>query len=192
MLVADLRHFLGLSDSAPGPARRLGEQLSLIVQAATAGPAGSPWASAVRCQRRPGRRPCPGRIVVFRASQPAPIRWECCSCADAGTISEWEHTAFDLRAPHPTSPNGPTLEVRVDDEVMDALRGIPVLDPDSERIVFAARALHGGGALLAANAVALDELAGFVAAAANHEPNRRRQRRLDAAFEALTETFSPT
>jgi hypothetical protein len=31
----------------------------------------------------------------------------------------------------------------------------------------------------------LDELMGFVAAEANHEPNRRRQQRLDVAFDAL-------
>ncbi|WP_256999906.1 hypothetical protein [Mycobacterium intracellulare] len=33
----------------------------------------------------------------------------------------------------------------------------------------------------------LEELIGFVAAEANHEPNRRRQDRLDAAVNALTE-----
>jgi hypothetical protein len=32
-----------------------------------------------------------------------------------------------------------------------------------------------------------EELIGFVAAEANHEPNRRRRQRLDAAFIALTE-----
>ena len=32
----------------------------------------------------------------------------------------------------------------------------------------------------------LDELLGFVAAEANHEPNRRGQLRLDVAFDALT------
>ena len=33
----------------------------------------------------------------------------------------------------------------------------------------------------------LDELIGFVAAEANHETNRRRQQRLDAAFNALND-----
>jgi hypothetical protein len=33
----------------------------------------------------------------------------------------------------------------------------------------------------------LDELVGFVAADASHEPNRRRQLRLDVAFDALTD-----
>jgi hypothetical protein len=59
-----------------------------------------------------------------------------------------------------------------------------LLDPHCERLVFGIRA-HNDGAVLAATDDDLDELIGFVAAEANHEPNRRRQRRLDAAFEAL-------
>ena len=61
-----------------------------------------------------------------------------------------------------------------------------LLDIDCERLVFGMRA-HGNGAVLAATDEELDELIGFVAAEANHEPNRRRQHRLDAAFTALTE-----
>ena len=50
---------------------------------------------------------------------------------------------------------------------------------------------HRGGAVLSVTDDDLDELIGFVAAEANHEPNRRRQQRLDAAFEALN-TAAPT
>ena len=41
------------------------------------------------------------------------------------------------------------------------------------------------GVVLAATEDDLEELIGAVAAEANHEPNRRRQRRLDAAFDVL-------
>jgi hypothetical protein len=51
--------------------------------------------------------------------------------------------------------------------------------------VFGTRA-HPDGAVLVASADDLEELIGFVAAEANHEPNRRHQHRLDAAFNALT------
>lgn len=44
---------------------------------------------------------------------------------------------------------------------------------------------HNDGAVLPASSDALDELIGFVAAEANYESNRRRQQRLDTAFEAL-------
>ena len=56
--------------------------------------------------------------------------------------------------------------------------------PTANDWYFAIRA-HKHGAVLAATDDNLDELIGFVAAEANHEPNRRRQQRLDAAFEAL-------
>ena len=60
-----------------------------------------------------------------------------------------------------------------------------MLDTDCERLVFRIRA-HSDHAILAATGDDLDELIGFVAAEANHEPNRRHQQRLDAAFDALT------
>jgi hypothetical protein len=44
---------------------------------------------------------------------------------------------------------------------------------------------HHDGATLAAADDGLDEPVGFVAAEANHEPNRRRRRRLGVAFDAL-------
>ncbi|BCJ81981.1 hypothetical protein MTY81_33540 [Mycolicibacterium sp. TY81] len=60
------------------------------------------------------------------------------------------------------------------------------MTPDCERLVYGMRA-HPNGAALLTNADDLEELIGFVAAEANHEPNRRRQDRLDAAFNALTD-----
>ena len=60
-----------------------------------------------------------------------------------------------------------------------------LLDPDCERLVFGMRAHPDGAAASLTSADDLEELIGFVAAEANHEPNRRRQQRLDAAFDAL-------
>jgi hypothetical protein len=68
--------------------------------------------------------------------------------------------------------------------VAAALRELRLLDTDCERLVFGIRA-HDDGAILAATDDDLDELIGFVLAEANHELNRRRQQRLDAAFDAL-------
>lgn len=64
------------------------------------------------------------------------------------------------------------------------LRGLRLLDPDCERLVYRIPA-DGDEAVLSATDEDLDELVGYVAAAANHEPNRRRQRRLDAVSDAL-------
>ncbi|MHB1891716.1 MAG: hypothetical protein ACYCUF_12645, partial [Acidimicrobiales bacterium] len=94
MFVSDLRHFLDLPDDAPGPARKMAEQLGNVVRAATAAEAGTAWVSALPCRRRLGRRPCPGRIIVFRPDLPARIEWRCTCCGDEGVISGWEGTYF--------------------------------------------------------------------------------------------------
>ena len=116
----------------------------------------------------------------------APIRWQCSVCDDEGVISNWEDSPFDLRRRRLTLA-GAVNEIVIPDEVAAALRELQLLDTDCQRLVFAIRA-HTHGAILAATDDDLDELIGFVAAEANHEPNRRRQQRLDAAFEALNAT----
>lgn len=60
-----------------------------------------------------------------------------------------------------------------------------MLDTDCERLVFAIRA-RDDHAILTATDDELDELIGFVAAAANNELSRHRQQRLDAAFDMLS------
>jgi hypothetical protein len=70
------------------------------------------------------------------------------------------------------------------DEVAAALRDLRLLDTDCERLVFRIRA-DGDRAILRATDDEFDELIGFVAAGANHEPNRRRLQRLHAAFATL-------
>jgi len=184
MLVTDLHHFLDLSEDAPGPARRLAHHLGNIVRAATAGAAGARWVTALPCRRRPAHRPCRGRISVVRREPPAPIQWWCSVCDDQGVVSNWADSPYDLRRRQLTVA-GAVNEIVIGDETAAALRELQLLDPDCERLVFSMRA-HPGGAAFAATDDDLDELIGFVAAEANHEPNRRRQHRLDAAFSVLT------
>ena len=183
MLVADLTHFLDLPEATPGPARRLAEHLSDIVRAATAGDASTPWTSALPCRRRPAHRPCPGRISVLRPEPVAPIRWQCSVCRDEGVISNWAASRYDLRRRRLILAVVPN-ELVVPEGTAATLRDLQLLDTDSERLVFRMRA-HRDGAVLAATDDELDELIGFVAAEANHEPHRRRRQRLDAAVDAL-------
>ncbi len=186
MLVADLQHFMDLRDGTPGPARRLAGQLSGIVRAATAGDAGVAWGSALPCRRRPGNRSCPGRMIVLRPEPPAAIHFRCSTCDDEGVISSWVDSPHDLRR-RGLALAGQRTEIAVTDEVASVLRDLRFLDADSERVVFGMRA-GGGRIVLAATDDELDELVGLVAAEANHETNRRRQQRLDAAFDALSDT----
>ena len=189
MLVTDMLHFLGLPEDAPGPARRLAEHLGGIVRAATAGDASTPWVSALPCRRRPAHRACPGRITIRRPEPPTPIEWRCSACDDGGIISNWEDSPFDLRRRR-LALAGNSREVVVPDTIAAALRDLRLLDPDSERLVFRMRS-HPDGAALTVTEDELEELIGFVAAEANHEPNRRRQQRLDAAFNALSDALPP-
>src|SRR6266700_5809890 len=96
---------------------------------------------------------------------------QCSVCDDEGVISNWEDSAFDLRRRQLTLAE-PVSEIVIPDEVAAALRGLQLLDTDCERLVFRIRA-HNDHAILAAAGDDLDELIGFVAAEANHEPNRR-------------------
>jgi hypothetical protein len=183
MLVTDLHHFLDLPPDTPGPARRLAEHLGSIVCAATAGDAGTGWETALPCRRRPANRRCPGRMIVLRTEPGAPIRWQCSVCDDAGVISNWEDSPFDLRRRQLTVAEAAN-QIVIPTQVAAALRDLQLLDTDCERLVFRIRA-HNNHAILTATDDELDELIGFVAAEANHEPNRRRQQRLDTAFDAL-------
>ena len=99
-------------------------------------------------------------------------------------ISNWEDSPFDLRRRRPALV-GAVHEIVLPDEAAAALRELRLLDTDCERLVFRIRA-HNDHAILAATDDDLDELIGFVAAEANHEPSRRRQQRLDTAFDALS------
>lgn len=190
MLVTDLHHFLDMPEDAPGPARRLAQHLGNIVRAATAGDAGSLRVSALPCRRRPARRPCPGRMTVALSEPAAPIHWRCSACDDEGVISNWADSPYDLRRRW-LGLAGAVNEIILGNETAAALRAMQLLDPDCERLVFGMRA-HPSGAALLATDDELDELIGFVAAEANHEPNRRRQRRLDAVFTVLTDAALST
>lgn len=124
-------------------------------------------------------------MIVFRPEPPAAIRCRCSICDDEGVISNWVDSPHDLRRRRLTLA-GPLNEIAITDEVASALRDLRLLDTDSERVVFAMRA-DGGRIVLTATDDELDELVGLVAAEANHETNRRRQKRLDVAFDALSD-----
>jgi hypothetical protein len=80
----------------------------------------------------------------------------------------------------------PSIRIVVPAEVVATLRDLRLVDTAGERLIFRARlADDDDSAVLAGGEDDLDELLGYVAAEANHEKDRRRQKRLDQAFEAL-------
>ena len=99
MLIADLSHFEGADPDRHPAAWRLAEYLRAIVCGATSIPTDRRLNSGLRCRRRPGRQPCAGYLQIVRQEEPPHIHWWCGNCDDAGLISGWQHSAWDLRPP---------------------------------------------------------------------------------------------
>ena len=123
-------------------------------------------------------------MIVLLQEFGTPVRWQCSVCGDEGVISNWEDSPFDLRRRRLTV-GGAVSEIVIPDEVAAALRERHLLGTDCERLVFGIRVREDGRVVLAATDGDLDALIDSLAAEANHETSRRRQRRLDAAFDAL-------
>jgi hypothetical protein len=98
-----------------------------------------------------------------------------------GVISGWERSPFDLRPRRDEPGPGATHQGVISDATAAALRTLALVDTISEPIAFRAQVVDGV-IVATGDGDDLDELAGYVAAEANHEPNRRRQKQLDAAF----------
>jgi len=124
-------------------------------------------------------------MMLLRAEVGSPIRWQCSVCDDTGVISNWEDSPFDLRR-RKLAVAEPAKDIVISHEIAAALRDLRLLDPECERLVFRIRA-EDADAILSVTDDDLEDLIGAVAAEANHEPNRRRQRRLDAAFGLLND-----
>lgn len=186
--VTDMRHFPPPDEVLPqsyAPARRLAAYLGSIVAAASVALPSEVVDTALRCRRRPGRKPCPGYI---RLQQDAGSRilWGCTACDDNGVISGWENSAWDLSHLGPRLPVAEPGERRVEltaDEYQ-ALRTIWVLDPEQEWILAGARR-SAGGVVLLATVDELEDLAAWVAAEVNSMRACRRKQLLDRALEQI-------
>ena len=101
--VTDITCFLGEDGRLgvlPGPARRLADYFgAIVVSLATSRPE-TPISTDLQCRRRPGRRPCGGRIQGL-VNLDHVIEWRCPKCDDNGFISGWQGTLWDPR------PSGP-------------------------------------------------------------------------------------
>jgi len=80
----------------PGVARRIANHFGSIVAAMSPRPPEQIVLTLVTCRRRPGRRPCTGRIQAVVNAE-ARIRWQCPSCGDNGLISGWQNSPWDTR-----------------------------------------------------------------------------------------------
>lgn len=90
----------GKSAHLPGDFRSTVAYEGRIVEAGSAWGRAEPLDTAIRCRRRPQRRPCTGHLRVrLSAGQ---IVWACTRCRDHGRIHHWEGLEWDFskaRAP---------------------------------------------------------------------------------------------
>lgn len=77
-----------------------------------------------------------------------------------------------------SDPDEEVKPIRLSFPERDLILGLPSLDQDMEKR-FRLATLSGGSIAVPMNAYDLDELLGAVAAVANHEKNRKRQKALD-------------
>lgn len=188
MRITDFQHFLDDSGFLPreGAALRLALQLARIIEAATCREPGETAASAVACDRRPGRRACPGFIAVARWEVPQEIRWECTVCGDAGQIMGWSDTTWDLRGQRVgrSESGSKRLEVSFDRRQYRGLLDLDHLDFDSH-VLLCRACSTSKGISLAASREELEFLADDIVAAANHEFRPSWAQRFRAAFRAI-------
>ena len=94
-------------------------------------------ATGLACHRRPGCKPCSGKLLVRRAEAAARIEWACPACSDEGVISGWEGSQWDLSPALATDDHERVALLSIDQ--YGRLLGRRLLDTDSLRVVYAAR-----------------------------------------------------
>ncbi len=161
-----------------------------IAQAGSTHPPGESVTTGLACIRRPGRRKCPGRIVVQRRVSDDEIEWRCSDCSDGGSISGWRGGRDDLSEAadsHRRSGAEETV-VRVPFDLYGALMHERNIAIEPSRLLCSARA-SAGQVELRGSLDEIDELLDETCAEANHLEPGKQQKRLDAAGELLREVL---
>lgn len=184
--VTDITHFEGLPPNlAKGPAGRIARYFGSIVSAASVIDRGVWRDSAIRCRRRPGRKPCPGHIRIYRTGHSTPIEWHCSSCDDQGVISNWKESSWDLSLSLSRQDStGKSGEVVVSEEQLHELRKILILDNVNQRVIDAAK-VTSGGFVLCGSEDNFEDLLGYITGEADSERNRHRRQILERVCERI-------
>ncbi|MFW6105021.1 MAG: hypothetical protein ACOC7P_00400 [Chloroflexota bacterium] len=188
--VTDMTHFEGIpAGSSHEPARRMAEFFGAIVSTASVCPAGEVIEAALPCRRRPGRVRCPGHLLIRRDAGSGVILWHCSRCDDQGQISNWEGTSWDLsKWVMERHPQQELYELIVSEDELQELKRSVVLNPECQCLLYSAVVAHGG-IVIRATLEEFEELQENIAAEANHEGKRRRQRILDRVYERIESVF---
>ena len=188
--ITDITHFFPDDPDAqmPDEALALREYLGHVIKAATV-TAEVEFLSAIPCRKRVNRKPCPGFVKVMKQEVPESyIYWHCSVCDNGGRIANWRDCPYDQSqfAPDASTDDevNPRVEVTISRDEMKALLSGGLYDPESDRIIYSARP-SGKGIRLHGLYGDMDNFEGYLAADANHEENRKRQRVMDELHEKV-------
>ncbi|MCC6728655.1 MAG: hypothetical protein IT208_04875 [Chthonomonadales bacterium] len=138
--VIDLRHYLDANgDPGAGRAAALARLYGRIAAAAATRHRGVTFLTAIPCNRRPGRRPCPGRLGVLRHPDDC-VEWRCSTCDFQGYIRGWRGTPWDVVGRAASAGDESTRELYITEDEYQAVIDLDLSTPD-------VRAAVCGGAL---------------------------------------------
>jgi hypothetical protein len=184
--VTDVREFARAHEAneaavAPSPGAIVRE----IVEATTSRRVEDAWCSAVRCIAVVRGKACGARIHVRRATR-GRIDWSCVACGEAGVITGFEGTAFDLSRYVPRR-----RKLRVwgfDDESRGVLLTAATWIPSLRAVVARARPVDTVPGLLIVEATVaeLDQMYTLVEDLSDVTRGRRKLERLDGLRASLS------
>lgn len=97
MWIIDIRHWL--NESHTGPAvpqlKKKVERLKEIIVFASSVESFVPTRAFPKCDRRPGRKSCKGKLDVKMISEDQ-IHWICPVCGDEGIVSGWKDLFWNI------------------------------------------------------------------------------------------------
>jgi hypothetical protein len=184
--VTDMSHLLVAADplrraALPKEFLRLAHYLGAIVEAGSAGldwdPPGVPTPTAVRCRKRPRRKPCAGVVVTTIIDLPDELSWHCDQClAERGVIRNWRTSPWNLSAIEFEALNSEGAQwahIELNGAEYRALDKILIYDREAERVLRAARCVGEDEFLLGAPWHWMDHFVGFIATESNHARGRK-------------------
>lgn len=95
--VVDITHYLDARGNVPPDLPPVCRYMGEIVAAASPLAQGDVHVLPLSCRRRPGHRPCPGRVHARLDSRNDTIIWHCSHCEARGLISNWHASPWDRR-----------------------------------------------------------------------------------------------
>jgi hypothetical protein len=177
-------HEANESAAAPPP----GEIVREIVEAATSRRVEGSWCSAVRCIAHVRGKMCGARIYVRRAER-GRIDWSCVACGEAGVVTGFEETAFDLSR---YAPRRKKLRVwGFDDEDRGVLLAATTWIPSLRAVVARAHPVDTVPGLLIVEATVaeLDQMYTLVEDLSDVTRGRRKLERLDGLRASLSSSI---